>query len=219
MRRFYALLKGVYPLLVVLVILSAQGLPSWILMILIVAALGAPLVRELTGIDLDERQVAVARFSSHLAFYLLLGLILYVMVHDYFAVGQQPPSVWYLLLIAPLMVKFLMVLFENYGYLLGARLIGLFLSFVFVLFVLLSHGPVSPELIPFVLLGLVAWFGGRRPRGAALVYFLLALGLTFFFHGWLRLPIYTRLIMYSLLPLPLLAGSWAFWRGELENEE
>ena len=218
MKRFVALAKGAYPLLVVVIILAAQALPAVILVALIVTALGAPLIRELMGVDLDERQLAVARFSSHLAFYILLGLILFVMVHDYFAIGKQPPPVWYLLLIAPLMVKFLWVLFENYGYLLGARLIGLFLSSVFILFVLLSHGFLTPEWIPFALLGMVAWFSRRWPRVAALVYFLLALGLTLLFHGWFKLPLYTRFIMYSLLPFPLLAGSWALWRGAIENQ-
>ena len=207
------LFKPFYLIAVVLLVMMARGLPLWLLIPLLVLALAAPLIRELhPKTDLDERQIALSHWSSHLAFYLLIGLLLFVILTEYLATGKNPDPEWYMLLIVPLVVKLIISLFQNYGTLPAARYIAYFFAAIFILFVLLSHGFTLESLIgfsPFILILIASAIIPKSPRIAGVVYLLLAVGLSFFFRGWLRLDVYTRLIMYSLIPLPLLISGVA----------
>ncbi len=222
MKQPIQFLKPFYLIVVVLLVMIARGFPLWLLVPLLVLALAAPLIRELRPkTDLDERQIALSHWSSHLAFYLLIGLLLFVMLTEYVATGKNPDPQWYMLLIVPLTVKLIISLFQNYGTILAARYIAFFFAAVFILFVLLSHGftlEALMESLPFMIILSASLLISKFPRMAGVVYLLLAVGLTLFFRGWLRLDIYTRLIMYSLIPLPLFISGVALVIYKTEEE-
>ncbi len=222
MKISMSILKIIYLFGVVLLIMIARGLPLWILSLLIIIALAAPLIRENMGkTDLDERQIAISHLSSHIAFFVLIGLLLFVMLKNFVSEGINPNPEWYMLLLIPLIIKLLIVLFQNYGPELAARRIGYFFAAVFLLFLLLSHGftlETVIEMVPFILIVLVAWLSKKSALVSGIGFLLLAIGLTLFFRGWLRLDIYVRLMMYSMIPLPLLVSGIALLVGT-KNEE
>jgi hypothetical protein len=213
MKMSSSLLKSGYLFLVVLLVFAARGLPLWLVMLLMVLALAAPLVCEFKKpTDLDERQLFISHFSSHIAFYVFLGLLLFIITRSFIVKRINPEPEWYALLLVPLAVKFLLSFFQNSGPLKGAALTGYFFAGVWLLFVLLSHGlsvAFLMESIPFLLIAGVAWFSAKNSTVAGIGFLLLAAGLTVFFRGWLRLDVYVRLLMYTLIPLPLLVGGLA----------
>jgi len=222
MKLSFLLLKPFYLVSVVLLVMIARGLPLWFLIPLMILALAAPLIREnRPKTDLDERQIILSHYSSHIAFYLMIGLLLFVMLNKYLTVGKNPDPEWYMLLIVPLVVKLIISLFQNYGSVLAARYIAYFFAAVFILFVVLSHGFSIEALIgsvPFLLILAVSALIGKSPLLAGIAYLLLAVGLTLFFRGWLPLDVYTRLIMYALIPLPLLISGVALVLSKSEDE-
>jgi len=213
MKISLSILKSLYLFAVVFLIMLARGLPLWLLSFLIILALAAPLIRELgKKSDLDERQIYIGHLSSHISFFVLIGLLLFVLIKKYIAQGLNPAPEWYMLLIIPLTVKFLISLFQNYGAVQAARRTGYFFAGIFFIFILLSHGFSIESLIgaiPFILIVVVAWASRKAVLLSGIGFLLLAVGLTVFFRAWLRLDIYVRLIMYTLVPLPLFISAVA----------
>jgi hypothetical protein len=160
----------------------------------------------------DERQHVIGNFSSHIAFYVFLVLIISAMLWLYIRNGQNPPNLWYLLLIVPLLSKLYASLFMSYGAVRGAQFIGATIVLLFFIFILLSHGFSAGSLIealPFiVILGLIGW-AIKQPRLAGAMLIILALGLVIFFKGWLRMDLYGLILMFSLIPIPLLISGVA----------
>ncbi len=226
MRTKRSLLKSLWLLLTILLILVGRGLPLGILILLLLLVLAAPVLRErLPGSDLDERQVYISHISSHVAFYVFLFLLLFIMVHDYIRLGENPPAQYYVLLLVPLLVKFTLSLYSNYE----ARKVAFGMAYgwlgVWTLFILFSHGFTLTALIedvPFLLAVALAFLLRKYERLSGLIFILFAAGLTIFFRGWLRLALYVRLLMYSLVPLPLLVSGVVLLiqkqRGMLEDE-
>jgi len=213
MKISSSLLKSLYLFLVVMLVFAARGLPLWLFVLLLALALAAPLVREFkTPTDLDERQVYISHFSSHIAFYVFLGLLLFIIIRSFITRHINPPPEWYALLLIPLVIKFLLSFFQNFGARKGAMLTGYFFAGIWLLFVLLSEGistGMAAEALPFLLIAAAAWLSGKNRTVAGVLFLILALGLTLFFKGWLRLDIYVRLLMYTLIPLPLLVSAVA----------
>lgn len=222
MKINMSILKSLYLFAIVFLIMIAGGLPLWLLSIFIIIALAAPLVRENSKkTDLDERQIYIGHLSSHIAFFVLIGLLLFVMLEAYVSKGENPEPQWYLLLIVPLVIKFLLSLFLNYGAVRAASLIAYFFAGVWLLFVVLSHGISVDTLIgvlPFLPIIAIAWFAPKAPYISGIGFILLTIGLTIFFRGWLNLDIYVRLIMYTLIPLPLLLSGIALLTGYKTRE-
>lgn len=167
----------------------------------------------------DERQVAIGNFSSHLAFYVFLTLTISVMIYKFIRFDLEPPPLWYMLLMVPLLAKLISSLFLSYGPVTGGQMIGLTIVSIFLIFILLSHGfqlTALLEALPFgitlVLVGLAQKF--PRLAGSLLSLFALALGLFFYFRIWIRMDIYLQILMISLIPFPLfLSGmAWFFYR-------
>lgn len=210
MKVSTSLLKSIWLFAVVILVFVGRGLPVWLLIVFVVLLPGLPLLREISRKHgLDERQLYIGRFTSHVAFYVFIILILLIIIREFISKGENPANMWYMLLIVPLIVKLYISLFQNYGAVTGARLVCYFFGAVWLLFVLLSHGFSLGTLIessPFLLIIGLAWLAGRQPLIAGIVLFLLSIGLLFFFGGWARMDIYGRLLMYALIPLPL-AGS------------
>lgn len=205
--------KSLWLFAVVILIFAAGGLPPWLLAILVVVFLSIPLIREFRKkSDLDERQIQISHFSSHIVFYVLLAMILFVMIFEYFGQGQNPDPVWYMLIIIPLVIKFFISLFQNYGAVPTSQWIGYFFAGIWLIFVLLSHGLSLESLIessPFLIILVVAYVSKKYPLPGGIAFILLAIGLLYFFRGWWKLDVYVRLLMYTLIPLPLLISGMA----------
>ncbi len=218
-----SLLKPIWLFGIVVLIMLGRGLPIWLLIIFIILALAAPLLREFRKkSDLDERQLYISHFSSHISFYVLVGLILFVMIQEFVKTGINPPPQWYLVLLVPLVIKFFISLFQNFGLRSGARGIGLFFAAVWLLFVLLSHGFQFESLIgaiPFLLMAVTAWFSKRYPLLCGLGFIVLTAGLLVFFGAWMNFDLYVRLLMYALVPMPLLLSGGALLMSVYLKEE
>ncbi len=221
-----SLLKAVWLFGIVLLVMIGRGLPLPVLIGGVILLLALPIVRELwPGEILDERQLYIGRLSSHIAFYVFVGLVTLVMVRDFVRQHQNPPPVLYMLLLVPLMVKLLIVLFQNYDVRKAALWIGYGWWGVWTLFVVFSHGISLPALIemsPFILLVFLLMLFRKKSLIIGFLFLVFAVGLTVFFGGWMRLDFYVRILMYTLIPLPLLvSGSvliWNFLQERSQNE-
>lgn len=157
--------------------------------------------------ELDERQNLIGNFSSHIAFYLYTAMTVFYIIFKYIAVKQHPGNLWYMLLVVPLLVKFYVSLFKSYGPPTGARLVSFSIAGFLLMFILLSHGLSLVMLIeaaPFLGLIGVSFLSFRFPKIAGLILAGLGIASLIFFRGWNRFDIYLRLLMYSLIPLPVL---------------
>jgi len=204
--------------------MAGRGLPVLVLVIFLILALAAPLIREFRKrTDLDERQIHISRFSSHIAFYIYIALVLLVMVNKFIAVGENPSNEFYMLLLVPMVIKFFISVFQNYEPIKAARSIGFLFGGSWLLFVILSHG-ISIEFIiealPFLLLIAAAWLSCRYPRPSGIVYTVLGLA-TVYFYIRSNFDFYVKLIMFTILSLPLLLSGVAIFlsinirKGEL----
>ncbi len=214
--------KILWLLLLVVVLMVGWRLPLVVLVAILLLFLLAPLWQEFRPRSpLDERQVYISHFSSHIAFYVFLALLLFILIYRYAPQHRNPESHWYALLLIPLVVKFMVSLFQNYGARAAARGIGFFFGFSWLLFVLLSHGfrlAFFIEALPFVLIVGAAWFCGKQPLLSGLFFILVAVGLAIFFHGWSRFDIFIRLLMFTLLPLPILVSGVALVFASRQKE-
>lgn len=205
-----SLLKSIWLLLIALLIMIGRGLPLPLLAVLVAIVFFAPIIIEFSPkTKLDERQVYISHLSGHWGFYVFLGLTVLIMLRDYVRLGKNPAPEWYALLIIPLLVKFAISLYQNYDASKVAYAVGYGWAGVWLLFVLLSHGfslTALIEFIPFALVALLIFLFRKRMIVSGVLFVLFAVGLTFFFHGWWRLDLYVRLLMYTLVPLPLLVS-------------
>ncbi len=161
--------------------------------------------------ELDERQNLIGNFSSHIAFYLYTAMTVFYIIFKFIAVKQHPGNLWYMLLVVPLLVKFYVSLFKSYGAARGARLVSFSIAGFLLLFILLSHGLSLAMLIeaaPFLGLIGVSFLSFRFPKIAGLIFVGLGIASLIFFRGWNRFDIYLRLLMYSLIPLPVLLSGF-----------
>jgi len=165
----------------------------------------------------DERQVAIGNFSSHMAFYVYLTLAILVIMFKFVRYDLEPPTLWYMLLIVPLVAKLISSLFLSYGALRGGQFLGFTIVIFFFIFILLSHG-FSPgalmEALPFGLILVLIGLAQKFPRvaGVVLSLFALALGLFFYFRIWFRMDIYLQILMISMIPVPVFFSgiAWLF---------
>jgi len=208
---------------VVLAVMLGSGLPLWALIPVLIILLAVPLLRELTHkSDADERQVFISHYSSHLALYVFVALILFVMIYDYQTSGQHPGNKFYMLLLVPLVVKFIISLVQNYGAGAAGRWIGYFFASVWLLFSLLDHGlslMTFMQAAPFIVLFGVAWFSKKQPLICGIIYIALSVGSLFFFKGWINMGVYGVILMYSLIPLPVFISGVALVRSSIKKEE
>lgn len=160
---------------------------------------------------LDERQHIIGNFSSHIAFYFYVATVVFYIIFKYIAVHKHPGNMWYMLLIVPILIKFYVSLLKNYGAGTGARMICFTITGIFLIFTLLSHG-ISLEMIieaaPFLLLFVISFLSFRLPKIGGLVFLGLGVGSLLFFN-WRNFDIYLRILMYSIIPLPLVLSGIA----------
>jgi hypothetical protein len=155
----------------------------------------------------DERQNAIGNLSSHIAFYVFLILTLTVIFIQFIKPGQNPSNLWYMLLIE-LFTSFLM----TYGPVTGGQFIGFTIVGIFFLFIVLSHGlslGTVMESIPFLIIFTFLILAGRFPQIAGGMLVVVALGLVWFFHAWRNMDFFGRILMFSVLPIPVLISGVA----------
>ena len=209
------LFKSLWLFLLVLLVMVANGLPPLVVGGLALIILLVPLWREYTTLsDLDERQRYISHLSSHIAFYVFLGLVVFIIVYRYLAKGQEVPPELNLLLIVPLVIKFLVSLFHSYGPLRTAQSIGYFFGGIWVLFALLSHG-ISlgsiMESLPFLLFIVIGQMAKRWPLVCGAAFVLLAVALIVLFGAWRQMDLFVQLLMWLLIPLPLFTAGIALF--------
>jgi hypothetical protein len=168
----------------------------------------------LPSVKVDERQSVIGNFSSHIALYVFLTLTILVILIKYIRLGLEPPTLWYMLLIVPLITKLIISFFMSYGAVRGAQFIGSLIVLIILIFVLLSHGLTLVaifEAIPFVVILTLIGLSKKFPRIAGLILILLAVGLGLFFYirVWSRFDVYLCILMFSLIPIPVLASGLA----------
>ncbi len=205
-----SLLKSIWLLLIALLVMIGRGLPLPLLVVLVAIMFFVPIIVEFSPkTKLDERQVYISHLSGHWGFYVFLGLTVLIMLRDYVRLGKNPAPEWYALLIIPLLVKFAISLYQNYEAQKVAYAVGYGWGGVWLLFVLFSHGLSLTTLIeftPFALVVILVFLFRKRNAVSGVLFIFFAVGLTIFFHGWWRLDLYVRLLMYTLVPLPLLVS-------------
>ncbi|GEM_PF-1892479 len=155
----------------------------------------------------DERQDAIGNLSSHIAFYVFVILTLIFIFIQVIKKGENPTNLWYMLLIVPLLIKLFTSFLMTYGTITGARFIGFTIVGIFFLFILLSHGislGTVMESIPFVIVFIFLLLAGKYPRPAGTLLILVAVALTIFFRSWRNMDIFGRILMFALIPIPVL---------------
>lgn len=227
-----------YSMLIILAIakeFSARGQADLLILLLLLLPLlvkivivllqhyGAPKKRLLDYVQLffrgivpseavDERQHAIGNFSSHIAFYVFLALTISAMVFLFIRNSQNPPNLWYMLLVVPLVAKLYTSLLMSYGAARGAQILSATIVLLFFTFILLSHGFSAGSLIealPFLVILGVIGLAAKHPRLAGALLICLAVGLTIFFKGWFRMDVYGLILMFALIPIPLLLSGVA----------
>ncbi len=165
----------------------------------------------------DERQDAIGNLSSHIAFYVFVILTLIFIFIQFIKKGENPPNLWYTLLIVPLLIKLFTSFLMTYGAVTGARFIGFTIVGIFFLFILLSHGislGTVMESIPFLIVFIFLMLAGKYRRLAGILLILVAVGLAIFFRGWRNIDIFGRILMFALIPIPvLICGAALFFPG------
>ena len=162
----------------------------------------------------DERQHDIGNFSSHIAFYIYLTLTLFFIIFNFDKVQNDQSTVWYMLLLVPIIIKLYVSLFKSYGLGNGARSICYTISGFWLLFVLLSHGFSLNAIVeagPFLLLLIITYFSKRFPLIGGVIFLILGLASIYFLSGWERKGLYYVILMYSLIPFPIILCSISFF--------
>ena len=211
MKSKMSILKSLWMIIVVFLVFAAKALPIFISIPFMLIALAAPLYREFRPkSDLDERQIQLSHFSSQIAFYLYIALLLAVLIIEYFTKQENPPNLFYMLLLTPLSVKFLISIFQNFNGVQAATYVGLFFSSIFLLFNLLAHNIFTVEGIiqasPFIVLLAASLLSKKYPLISGLIFALLALISLVIFKS--AFDIYLKIMMFSVLTLPFLFCSY-----------
>ena len=208
------ILSSLWFLLIILLILLSSEIPLPILIPLLVLAFAYPIFRDFRRkTEYDERQLQINRFSSHITLYLFSGLVIFVMIFKYVAKGlplDTDPE-FYMLLLVPLTVKMLINVFQNFETYKAAAFVSYLFGGGWLLFCIFDEGFSLGFLIqasPFFLLFLAGYLAKKYPliSGSALI--LLGIATLVAFVGFANPIIYVKIIMFTLVPFPmLLAGS------------
>jgi hypothetical protein len=77
------ILKSLWLLAAAFMIIIGHALPTWILIVFVIITISAPLIREFRKkTDLDERQIQISHFTSHIAYFVFSALLILVIVKE-----------------------------------------------------------------------------------------------------------------------------------------
>ena len=211
MKNKISLLRSLWIIVVVLLIFIARAIPIYITIPFLLIALFAPLYREFQiESDLDERQIQVSHFSSHIAFYIYISLILTVLIVEFLSKKTNPPNLFYLILLTPLTIKLIINIFNSFNAVQAATYIGLFFSTVFLFFNIIAHNIFSFEGIiqasPFIILLFASIFAKKYPTISGIIFALLGITSLILFKS--NFDIYLKILMFSILTIPMFFCSY-----------
>ena len=161
----------------------------------------------------DERQNEIGNLSSHVAFYVFLTLTLVVVLFDFVRFDKEPAPLWFMLLLVPLVSKLYASYLQTYDAAKGARYILSTIAGLVFIFVLLSHGlslGALLEALPFLLMAGMIYLSKWAPKLAGIIVMLVAVALIVLMRGWMSFDVYVRILMWSLIPIPLILCGLAF---------
>lgn len=168
----------------------------------------------------DERQNEIGNLSSHIAFYVFLTLTLLVVLFKYVRLNLEPAPLWDMLLFVPLVSKLYASYFQTYDAAKGARYILSTIAGLVFVFVLLSHGlslGALLEALPFLLMAGMIYLSKWSPKLAGIMVILVAVAMLVLMRGWMNFDVYILILMWSLIPIPLILCGLAFIMRPLQN--
>ena len=219
------LISSLWFLFIILLIMFGGELPLPILITLLVLAFAYPIYREFRKkTEYDERQIQINRFSSHIAMYLFMALVLLVMIHKYLAQGLPLDTdlEFYMLLLVPITVKMLINVFQNYEPYKAASFIAYLFAGGWMLYNLFSYGISMTSImqsIPFIVLMAAGLTAKKLPLVSGII--MLALGITALV---VIIPlgrpssIYGEIMMFTLVPFPFMLSGCALIMKKLQKE-
>jgi hypothetical protein len=172
--------------------------------------------------QLDERQAVIGNLSSHVAFYVFLSLTLVVVLFKYVRLDLEPAPLWDMLLFVPLVSKLYASYFKTYDAAKGARYILSTIAGLVFIFVLLSHGlslGALLEALPILLMAGMIYLSRWAPKLAGIIVMLVAIAMLVLMRGWMTFDVYVRILMWSLIPIPLILCGWAFMMERRQRTE
>jgi hypothetical protein len=111
------------------------------MVLLVPLAFARPLLRELSLLkDVDERETLIIYRSSHMAFYVMLMLLVIILLSKAVIQKVDLSAEWYLLLIVPILAKFVTSMVMNYSLHKAGLSIAWLFGAIWTGFALLSHG-------------------------------------------------------------------------------
>lgn len=211
-------------LLIFLLIVLAGEMPITLLICLLIPAFAYPIYREFRRrTEFDERQIQITRFSSHIALFLFVGLVLFVMIYKYLAKGlplDADPE-FYMLLLVPLTVKMLINVFQNYEPYKAARLVSYIFGGGWLIFCILDEGITVAfvmQSLPFFIL-LAAGLGAKKyPLLSGAVLIIIGLAMLVLFVVFANPNIYVKIMIFTLVPFPFMLSGAALIIKKLKRE-
>ncbi len=115
MKKAIPVLKSLWFFVIIMLIMVGRVIYFPVLVVLVCLVLLAPLLREFVfKADLDERQIYISHYSSHIAYFTYSFLIVFVMANELMKQGQVTLLICLLLLLIPMFFKILIILIKRY---------------------------------------------------------------------------------------------------------
>jgi hypothetical protein len=209
MKRTWTLLVLLYLIAVVVIIMLAfsRALSLPVLIAAAVLLFSIPFLREFVPRNhVDERQVQISRFSSSMAFYAYLALLLIIVIKDYLSLNKAPGDAFLGLLVIPLAVKMFVSVLQNFEVKQAARCIASFFAALWLIFVVLSHGlslMTLIEALPFLVLVGLTWSIKKWPKLCGVLFILLGVASLVTVVA-MQKNFYGGLLIFSVMSLPLI---------------
>lgn len=219
MKVSMSMLKAIWLAVLLLLVFSGTLISPYLLIPTVAIIWAAPLLHGMLPLkgQPDERQLYIAQSSGQLAYYLMLGLLLIVIIKDYILIGKQLNNMLYMLLTVPISTKFYISIFQNYSARQAARLLTGFIALIFIIFNFLSHPLFSMEgiiqVLPFLVLLGTALMIPKYPSVSAIILTLFSLPVLYFLIKS-NFDFYLKVTLFSLLAVPIVLSAFYLFKQE-----
>ncbi len=224
MKKHWKIYVLFYLIAVVVVIMLAfsRALPLPVVSVSALALFAIPFVREfMHRHQVDERQVQISRFSSSMAFYAYLALLITIVIKDYLRLDKPPGDAMLALLVLPLAVKMYVSLLQNFDAIQAGRCLASFFAGIWLIFVVLSHGlslMSFVEALPFLFLVGLTFAVKQWPRICGVLLVVLGCASTYIFVIKQK-TLYTGLLMFAVLALPMILSGMALLAPKVKTDQ
>ncbi len=160
------------------------------------------------GDKIDERQNSLGNYSSHVAFYSFISMVLALFVLDVVELDSGHDNLWYMLLIAPLTTKLIVTFLTNFGAGAGGRMLLYFLATIRIIFIVITHtSSAIYESYPYALVLLLVFLSKRFNKSIGIMLITFGVILGYFLWESFVYDVYYKITMTVFFPVPLiLAG-------------